>query len=63
MDDLLSPRELAERWGLAVGTLANLRCAGRGPAFLRLGPNGSAVRYRTSDVLAYEAVSRVAGAA
>ena len=49
---LLTPRELAARWGISTKTLANQRCAGGGPPFLKLqGP----VRYRLADVEAYEA--------
>lgn len=48
----LSGPELAQRWGLSAAHLANLRSEGKGCAFLKL---GSAVRYRLSDVLDYEA--------
>jgi len=48
---LLSPADLADRWGCSVGWLANQRCEGDGPPYLKL---GSLVRYRLSDVVAYE---------
>jgi hypothetical protein len=48
---LLTPHELAERWGCSVGHLANLRCARLGPTYLKL---GSSIRYRMADLLAYE---------
>lgn len=51
LSDLMTARELAARWGCSVGHLANLRCTGIGPAYLKI---GSAVRYRTSDLVAYE---------
>lgn len=47
---LVTPNELAAYTGLTLGHLANLRSAGRGPAFTRL---GAAVRYRWSDVAAW----------
>jgi len=47
----LNSRALAMRWGVTVGHLANLRCAGRGPNYLRL---GSRIAYRLDDVEAYE---------
>jgi hypothetical protein len=51
LSDLLTARELAERWGCSVGHLANLRSAGLGPAYLKI---GTSVRYRVSDLLSYE---------
>ena len=53
---LLSTRDLAERWGVKVGSLTNLRSAGKGVPYLRL---GGVVRYQLSDVEAYERASRV----
>lgn len=50
-DVLLTPKELAGRWQVAAQSLANDRCAGRGPAYVKI---GSRVRYRLSDVLAWE---------
>jgi hypothetical protein len=55
-DKLLTTHDLAERWGLHPGTLANQRSAGRGLPFVRL---GRSVRYRLSDVLAVEATRHV----
>jgi hypothetical protein len=51
LSDLLTARELAERWGCSVGHLSNLRSAGLGPAYLKI---GTSVRYRVSDLLSYE---------
>lgn len=45
---LLTTPELAERWGVSVGHLQNLRAAGRGPAHVKL--MGGSVRYRASDI-------------
>lgn len=49
--DLLSPQELADRWGVTTGHLANLRHQGEGIGYLKI---GSRVAYRIADVLAYE---------
>lgn len=48
---MLTARQLADRWGMSVGHLANLRCQGKGPAYRRF---GSAVRYALADVAAFE---------
>jgi hypothetical protein len=50
-DALLTERQLADRWQLSPGTLANQRSTSRGCAWVRI---GGSVRYRFSDVLAYE---------
>jgi hypothetical protein len=49
--DLLTDAQLAIRWQLSRGTLANQRSQGRGPAYLKL---AGRVRYRRSDIEAYE---------
>lgn len=49
--DLLSPLELADRWGVTTGHLANLRHQGQGIGYLKI---GGRVAYRLADVLAYE---------
>jgi hypothetical protein len=51
-DVLLKERDLAERWGCHPNTLTNQRGTGRGVPFVRLGPR--MIRYRLSDVLAWE---------
>jgi hypothetical protein len=49
----LTPTDLAQRWGVTVGHLANLRWEGASQVpYLKLGGH---VRYRLADVLAYEA--------
>ena len=50
-NDLLTDAQLAVRWQLSRGTLANQRSQGRGPAYLKL---AGRVRYRLSDIEAYE---------
>ena len=49
--DLLTPTQLADRWGVTTGHLANLRHQGDGISYLKI---GNRVAYRFSDVLAYE---------
>jgi hypothetical protein len=49
--DLLTDAQLAVRWQLSRGTLANQRSQGRGPAYLQL---AGRIRYRRSDIEAYE---------
>ena len=49
-DRLLWPEEVAEMLGVPVGTLANWRYQGRGPAFVKVGRH---VRYRRRDVVAW----------
>jgi len=55
MKTMFTTKELAERWGVAIGTLENHRQQGKGPRYVKLGaaPN-SDVRYRIKDVEAYE---------
>ncbi len=43
--------KLAERWGLAAGTLDRWRQRGRGPRFLKIGNH---VVYRLCDIEDYE---------
>ena len=52
----LTPTQLADRWGMQTGSLANQRSNGRGCTYLRL---GGRVAYREVDVLAYELASVV----
>lgn len=55
LDDVLTLKQLAERWGLKIGTLRNWRRAGKGPVSIPLGSGPRARRvYRVADVLAYE---------
>jgi hypothetical protein len=48
----LSQTELARRWQMSPRSLEKWRTLGIGPAYLKI---GGAVRYRTEDVIAYEA--------
>jgi hypothetical protein len=47
--DLLTDAQLAVRWQLSRGTLANQRSQGRGPAYLKFGRPGPipTLRYRS----------------
>ncbi|MBB5833461.1 helix-turn-helix domain-containing protein [Kribbella italica] len=47
----LTPKDLAARWRVSVGHLANLRSEGRGPDFIR---PGGRVAYRLADIEQYE---------
>ncbi len=47
MTPLLTPDQVSHYLGVPLGTLANWRYQGRGPAFVRLGRH---VRYRATDV-------------
>lgn len=49
--EIFTPTQLAERWGCAIQTLANLRAQGRGPSYTK--PAGK-VMYRLVDVIDYE---------
>jgi predicted DNA-binding transcriptional regulator AlpA len=52
-EQLLTERDLADRWRCSKGWLANLRSAGEGPRYHKL---NKLVRYRAGDVDAYEAM-------
>ena len=49
--DLLTPSQLADRWGVSTGHLANLRHHSEGIGYLKI---GSRVAYRFTDVVAFE---------
>lgn len=56
-ETLLTTRDLAQRWQVNAGSLANDRSAGRSVPYVKI---GGAVRYRLSDVEVFEASCRVA---
>lgn len=58
---LVSSTTAAEMLGISSGTLANWRCLGKGPAYVRLGERHSPILYRVSDIEAW-LDSRVVGA-
>ena len=49
--ELLTPAQLADRWGVTTGYLANLRHQREGIGYLKI---GSRIAYRFTDVLAFE---------
>lgn len=53
-DRLIDEKALAVRWGISTRTLQNKRVAGSGIPFLKI---SSSVRYRMSDVIAFEHAS------
>lgn len=50
LDELLTPRQVAEYRGTTTGVLAQERFKGVGPRFIR---DGRRIRYRASDIRAY----------
>ena len=50
LEALLNPTEVSHYLGVPIGTLANWRYQGCGPAFLRVGRH---VRYRSEDLTAW----------
>lgn len=50
-EKLLTPAELAERWQIHIGTLANWRNKNKGPVVTVI---GNQIRYALSDVVKYE---------
>lgn len=55
MSQLLTPKELCERWKVADNTLRKYRVAGIGPKYIKLGTGRNAeVRYRLEDIQEFE---------
>lgn len=54
----LTPEELAERWSVKEGTLANWRVRSYGPKFLKL---GGLIRYPLNEVERWEKLEMRAG--
>lgn len=55
MSNLLTPKELAERWKVQVGTLRKWRYLDTGPAYIKMGDGRNAqIRYRADDIVKYE---------
>ena len=50
MTMLISPEETGQRLEKSQKTLANWRCAGRGPAYIKI---GDLIRYDTNDLEAW----------
>ncbi|GMU79957.1 MAG: hypothetical protein AMXMBFR46_27460 [Acidimicrobiia bacterium] len=50
LDPLLTPGQVGDYLGVPLGTLANWRYQGQGPAYVRVGRH---VRYRAQDVTAW----------
>jgi predicted site-specific integrase-resolvase len=50
-EPLMTPEELAARWGLTTLTLDRWRWTGRGPRFFK---PGRKVKYRVQDIETYE---------
>lgn len=54
--EVITPQQLADRWGMSVQALSQLRYRGTGPTFVRVG--AKTIRYRLVDVEAYEEAQR-----
>lgn len=52
--DVLTPAQLAKRWGVTPRTLRNWRASGKGPKWFHPGGSGNIIRYRIEDVIAHE---------
>ncbi len=50
-EPLMSPEELADRWGIMTITLDRWRWTGKGPRFFKAGRK---IKYRVQDIEAYE---------
>lgn len=50
-ENLWTMEQLAEHWGISKHTLERWRCDGRGPSYIKIGPQ---VRYRFKEILEYE---------
>lgn len=58
IDASLRPSAAGAVLGVSPKTLSNWRCAGRGPAYARI---GARIVYRLSDLLAYRSARMVRG--
>lgn len=55
LEPLFTARQVAERYSFTTDSLINARSQGRGPRWIKL-PNGR-IRYRLSDLIAWEQTS------
>lgn len=56
MPEVLTPQQLADRWGTNERSLAEMRYRGNGPAYIK--PTAKTVVYRLDDVVAHENARR-----
>lgn len=49
--EILSTKDLAERWHMSYRTLINWRSLKKGPKYFKV---GSSVRYRLADIIDFE---------
>ena len=58
MKKLVTPKELADRWGMSVDTLKKWRCIKKGPPFIKIGGKNKSgrdtVRYEEDEIAKYE---------
>lgn len=58
-NELLLPHQVAERYGIAVGTLSNWRREAKGPQYICLGRGRRPrIMYRLADCLEWELKNR-----
>jgi len=59
MSQLLTPKELCDRWKISDNTLRKWRVANTGPTYIKLGEGrNSEVRYRVEDIESFERSNR-----
>lgn len=54
LEPRLTGREAAAFLRLSHKTLQVWRCTGKGPKFIKVGPTGRSIRYKLSDLQAFE---------
>lgn len=57
-NNFLFAEELAERWDVSIGTLANWRYKNIGPKYDKAAPHWGRVKYRMKDIIAFERTSQ-----
>jgi hypothetical protein len=60
MPQLLTTKQLCERWQITQDTLRQWRVSENGPAYIKLGDGRAApVRYKLEDIEAYERQNKI----
>ena len=54
MKEILTAKELADRWNISTSTLETWRAQDTGPNYIKLGNNNGRVLYRIEDIEKYE---------
>lgn len=53
-EQMISPEDLAKRWGMSLGTLQNWRSKGKGPAYVKLPYGRRKIAYLLADIEEFE---------